>query len=272
MAKQLFVNNAAGKLNVGITDVATSLTLQGGQGALFPNPGAGEYFMATLIDTALNLEIVKVTARAGDTFTTIVRGQEGTTAIAFSAADRVECRVTKGTLEALRDGTLEAGTRTIFQQAAAPTGWTKEAGAAYNDCAMRITTGAGGGTGGADAFTTHFGAGKSTNGFTLTAAEIPAHAHGVNDPTHNHSVNDPTHSHGLPVNVEGIGDDGVHEGGGTGSARYYVAGTNAAATGISINGTGTGISIQNTGGGGSHAHVMANFNIKYADFVLAQRN
>ncbi len=73
-----------------------------------------------------------------------------------------------------------SGTRLLFQQTSAPTGWTKETSATYNDAALRIVTGTVG-TGGADAFTTTFGAGKSTAGFTLTTAEIPSHTHGIGD-------------------------------------------------------------------------------------------
>lgn len=99
-SKQLFANNAKGRLNAGITDVATTLALQAGQGALFPNPGTGQHFIATLIKSATGaIEVIKVTARSGDTFSTVARAQEGTSSIAFDANDKVELRPTKGTLE-----------------------------------------------------------------------------------------------------------------------------------------------------------------------------
>lgn len=89
----LITNNAVGALASGINAVVTSLTLSSGQGALFPTiSDAADYFYVTLIDTSNNKEIVKVTSRTGDTFDTIVRGQDGTTAQAFSTADRVELR------------------------------------------------------------------------------------------------------------------------------------------------------------------------------------
>ena len=88
----LITNNAAGTLASGISDVATTLTLSSGQGALFPSPSGGTYFYATLVDSSLNVEIIKVTARTTDTFTTIVRAQDGTTARAFGTADIVEIR------------------------------------------------------------------------------------------------------------------------------------------------------------------------------------
>lgn len=84
-------NNAYGALSASITNTATTLSLNSGEGARFPSLGAGDYFYLTLIDTSNNLEIVKVTARATDTMT-IVRGQDGTTARAYSLNDRVELR------------------------------------------------------------------------------------------------------------------------------------------------------------------------------------
>jgi hypothetical protein len=84
-------NNAYGTLSAGITDSATSLTLNSGEGARFPALGAGDYFYATLVDTSNNLEIIKVTARSVDSMT-IIRGQDGTTARAYGLNDRLELR------------------------------------------------------------------------------------------------------------------------------------------------------------------------------------
>ena len=80
----LFVNNAFSTLASGIGTGDTSLTVDSGDGALFPSPTGADYFYATLIDTANNLEIVKCTARSTDTLT-ITRAQEGTTATAYSS-------------------------------------------------------------------------------------------------------------------------------------------------------------------------------------------
>jgi hypothetical protein len=88
-----FANSAFATLASGINSSATSITLTTGQGARFPSLSAGDYFFATLIDTSNNLEIVKCTARSTDVLT-VVRGQESTTARAFSTGDRIELRVT----------------------------------------------------------------------------------------------------------------------------------------------------------------------------------
>jgi hypothetical protein len=84
-------NNAFCTLNAGITDSDTTIALQAGEGARFPSLSAGDYFYATLIDTTNNLEIVKVTARSTDTMT-VERGEDSTTARAFSTNDRFELR------------------------------------------------------------------------------------------------------------------------------------------------------------------------------------
>lgn len=87
----LLTNNASATLAAGIISTDTSLTVNTGQGALFPNPGASEYFYATLTDGGATVEIVKCTARSTDTLT-IVRAQDGTTAQSFSTGDIVELR------------------------------------------------------------------------------------------------------------------------------------------------------------------------------------
>ncbi len=98
----LFENNAGSTLLTGIGSGDTSLTVAVGEGARFPAPGVGEIAAITIVDSILGLlEIVTMTGRAGDVMT-IVRGQEGTTPLAFSAGSTVSHRVTKGTLEWLQ--------------------------------------------------------------------------------------------------------------------------------------------------------------------------
>jgi hypothetical protein len=92
-----FRNNATGTLAASILSSATTIVLSSTQGALFPTLAAGQYFYGTLFNTAGNYEIVKVTARAGDNLT-VIRGQEGTTAIGFSAGDGFAQRLTAASL------------------------------------------------------------------------------------------------------------------------------------------------------------------------------
>lgn len=101
MAKQLFSNNASTTLAVAINAAATSIVVASGKGALFNAPTGGDYELVTLSDST-NTEVVKVTARSTDTLT-VTRAQEGTTAQSFAIGAKVEARVTKGTLEQLRN-------------------------------------------------------------------------------------------------------------------------------------------------------------------------
>lgn len=96
-------NNAFGFLQSAISNSDTSVPLQSGYGASFPTLSAGEYFYATIAPTSGASEIVKCVARAGDVLT-VIRAQEGTTALAFAAGSRVELRVTaQSVIDAIAD-------------------------------------------------------------------------------------------------------------------------------------------------------------------------
>lgn len=99
----LFANNAATTLATGISSTSTTLTLQAGSGALFPNPTNGNQFTVTMIDaiTETKTEIMYCTARSGDTLT-VTRAQEGTTAQSWVAGDYVRNGPTAGTLALLQ--------------------------------------------------------------------------------------------------------------------------------------------------------------------------
>jgi hypothetical protein len=91
MANLLYANNAVGTLAAAITNVSTSITLNAGQAALFPNPSAPQVFYATLTDAATQTlkEIVEVTAVSGNIFS-VVRAQDGTAALSWNAGDFIE--------------------------------------------------------------------------------------------------------------------------------------------------------------------------------------
>jgi hypothetical protein len=102
MATFLFANDAASSLAAPISNSAVTCTLASGQGALFPNPSAGQQFALTFTDAATGLltEIVYCTARSGDTCT-IVRAQEGTVAQSWLAGDLADELVTAGQMTAM---------------------------------------------------------------------------------------------------------------------------------------------------------------------------
>lgn len=105
-----------------------------------------------------------------------------------------------------------------------------------------------------------------TETHTLTTAQMPVHAHGINDPTHAHSVYDPTHTHGVydPGHVHSYNRVVTSNGQGSdiGTANNHVTQNTAASTtgislyaagtGIGIYGSATGISVQSAGSGAAH--------------------
>ena len=249
---QLFSNNAASTLAAAITVGSASLTVFAGEGVKFPAPVAPDFALVTLYQksgtTEINHEIVMVTARTGDVMT-ITRAQEGTIARAFNAGDAVELRWTAGTVGNI---VLPKGTRTSFNQTAAPVGWTKDVTAALNDTAMRIVTGAVG-SGGVNSFsaaaytptiTPALGT-LSVAATTLTAAQIPAHTHPM---------------YAFDPNGGAVAD------------------TTYANTSLLL----TQAGLANTGGGGSHIHGLTGaptaissaitLSLKYNDFIIASKD
>jgi hypothetical protein len=107
------------------------------------------------------------------------------------------------------------GTRILFHQSTAPTGYVKDTSATLNDCALRVVTGTVS-SGGTTAFSTVF-AQTVTGGTVLTIAQMPAHTHGqsgaIGGPgggaggvgtTNNTSSTGGglTHNHPLTINVK----------------------------------------------------------------------
>lgn len=92
-----FSNNAVSKLASAITASSTTITLQASDGAKFPTLTGNQFFMGTLVKSDGTTEVVKVTARTGDTLT-VVRAAEAVagvqTAYAFAINDRFEHRLT----------------------------------------------------------------------------------------------------------------------------------------------------------------------------------
>ena len=97
MANMLFANNCNTTLSGSLTNVATTMSVTSATG--FPSPTGSEYFYCTLADAATQttIEIVKVTAVSGTTFT-ITRGQDGTTGTAFSSGAVVSLRLVRANL------------------------------------------------------------------------------------------------------------------------------------------------------------------------------
>ncbi len=139
-------------------------------------------------------------------------------------------------------GGFDSGTRMIFAQNAAPTGWTKDT-TNYNQHAMRIVTGTGGGTAGTVDFTSAFtsqavagsvavtGISGSAGSTTLSIPQIPSH-------THSTQVGSPASStfSGLKFGTKplGAGNTGATGGGGSHSHPFSFTSGTATFTGTAI--------------------------------------
>ena len=125
-----------------------------------------------------------------------------------------------------------AGTKLIFPQAAAPTGWTKDTTAAINDSILRFVTGTGGGSGGSVGVST-WAAQTATGSTALSVAQMPSH----------------THQRGADNPVAGLqgGNQGL-----VGNTSYTSPTTSA-------------------GGGEGHTHTLSQ-SIKYYDSIIATKD
>lgn len=177
-------------------------------------------------------------------------------------------------------GALEApsGTRLLFQQAAAPTGWTVDA--THNDKALRIVNGSTTpGTGGSAAFSAAFAShtpagsvstsiGGSINSHTLTLSQIPAHRHFIAANVTNNSA--------TTITSTNQAKRGGHtELTSNNNEDYHLGGVSTDAT---VGRT------SSSGGGGSHSHghsltasstfsgTAINLAVQYVDFIIAQKD
>jgi hypothetical protein len=111
----VFANNASSVLASGIAATDTEITVQAGQGVLFPTISAGQLAPITLEDVNGNIEVVYATGRTGDTLV-INRAEELTIALPFASGSRVEQRITMAVLQALlqkNGGDTLSGTTTL---------------------------------------------------------------------------------------------------------------------------------------------------------------
>ena len=171
--------------------------------------------------------------------------------------------VTQADLNAPPVPAFPSGTRMLFQQTAAPTGWTKDT--SHNDKALRIVSGTvgSGGTNGLSTLdatavgTINSSIAGSTASHTLTTSQIPSH-------THSGNVNLRTNWEAGSSSLSPVG---------TGDARY-----NGSASSPSF-------TTNATGGGGGHSHgvgsltVTSSFtgspnalSIAYVDVIIAEKN
>jgi hypothetical protein len=97
----LFANNASSRLYATIDAVTTSIRVEAGDGAKFPQPDGTTYFPVTVEDRrSSQIEIMLCIGRTGDILN-VVRAQEGTAAQAFEMGATVSNRMTAATMASL---------------------------------------------------------------------------------------------------------------------------------------------------------------------------
>jgi hypothetical protein len=164
-----------------------------------------------------------------------------------------------------------AGTRLLFQQTAAPTGWTKVT--THDNKALRVVSGSVG-SGGTVNFTTAFAnrtvsgtsgsttAGGTVGNTTLTESQIPSHRHLAA----NNSVTTDTLDATDTIAVQGnYGGDN----------NYILAGSTTAANRGQTSLTGGGAAHTHTFTGTGHTHSFSaglDLAVEYVDVIIAEKN
>lgn len=168
---------------------------------------------------------------------------------------------------------IPTGTKMLFVQTAAPTGWTKDT--THNDKALRVVSGTAG-SGGTGAFSTVFSATRGTDTVTPTGAVGSTTVTGTVNSTSLSTEQLASHGHGIQYTL-GSGPTTVS--GQAISGNDVIWGT---ASFNALNGTlGNGSGWGHTHGfsGGSHNHTLTmnghahstDLNVQYVDTIIATK-
>ena len=151
---------------------------------------------------------------------------------------------------------IPSGTRMLFQQTAAPTGWTKIT--SFDNAALRVVNGAAG-SGGSIGFTSAF-SNRNVSDTALSTAQMPSHAHSFSGTTS--GIGD--HNHGLPgyVSISGGGSFGNP----AGSSPIVSDTFGAGAHNHTYSGT-----TSSEGSGATHTHTL-NLAVQYVDIIIASKD
>lgn len=158
-----------------------------------------------------------------------------------------------------------AGTRMLFQQSAAPTGWTKDTTGNLNNTALRIVTGNVGSRTSGDPFTTHFAVNKGTSSAgasTTGATTVVVNSTNLGLSVNNHTLTTaqiPPHRHTLYANVATSGGSEFSTISGSNQAQRQSLSTPDGSE-YAIKGTSTDSTLgrsSSVGSGGSHNHGLS---------------
>lgn len=255
--KSMFVYNDGSNV-VDATTHLTSLTL--GSALPVASGGTGATSLAGLIDQTTDITGVTPVANGGTGASTLTANNvvvgNGTSAVNFVAPGSSGNVLTSNgtTWTSAAAAAFDSGTLMLFQQTAAPTGWTKQT--THNDKSLRVVSGTAS-SGGSVAFTTAFaskpvsgsvsitGITGSAGATTLSTSQIPSHTHPASQIT------------------------GGKSGGNAGNNPSQLGPTTTGAT----------------GGGGSHSHPFSfssgtasfsgtaiNLAVQYVDLIIASKD
>lgn len=209
------------------------------------------------VDTLEDKVVSATTSRAGlvklnNTVTSTSTTEAATAKVVKTTYDKIEA------IENLTNSIIPAGTKMLFAQASAPSGWVKQT--TVNDAAVRIVSGTtGGGTGGSIAFSTLFAAGKTVTlsgnvgATTLTVGQSALHQHAT--------------CQGLPYNS----NEGFPTGENPSPNKKGLGGTWYAAEKVIYT-----WASSDTGGSQSHTHTLSGkatiaLNVKYIDVIICAK-
>lgn len=213
---------------------------------------AASWVIGDVVSVRPTAELIEAGVNFGDTIAAATDKatpvDADTLALSDSAASNASSKVTWANIKAtLFAAIIPTGTKMLFQQTSAPTGWTKDV--THNDKALRVVSGAAG-SGGTSAFSTVFGK-TATDGHALTESEGAIHAHGVSDPGHAHTV---------PYALAGGTVYTTY-----GEGPYSLTVNNATSPAA------TGVTVQNSAGGNAHTHGM-DIRVQYVDLIIATKD
>jgi hypothetical protein len=159
-----------------------------------------------------------------------------------------------------------SGTKMVFYQASAPTGWTQDTATALGNAAMRVVTGTGGGTGGSDTFQTTFGSSRSTESKSLPVSGSLSGTVGST------TLSTPTiasHSHVMTVRNQA---NPPNNGGMSGVTGNSYSGSNNPPDNTANAGGGAGHTHPFSGSLSSATFAIPAMDLKFANVIIAAKD
>lgn len=245
-------NNLGGLVSKSLTNVNVTLTADENENLILRLNGT--LTGAVLITTTLEGMMIVENLTSGSFAVTFTNGVGSAITLPQSARSLIIADATNGARSVASNvPEFPSGTRMLFQQTAAPTGWTKDT--THNNKALRLVSGSVT-TGGSVAFTTAFtsqGVAGTVGNTTLTVSQIPSHGHPFRMSLNAGNDSDTTGGIMLSNNDQ--------------SNAIAFAGTPSQTAGEQIGGT---------GGGQAHTHTFngtaIDLAVQYVDFIIAQKD